>query len=269
MEWEELLHFFQIGENEHTVFIPTIQNEKDLGPTLVAFSNKKNGGQIVIGVDIVNYHLIGTSIDQKWIESLIQNFCNPVFNVKIDSINRNEKTIISVQVSEGKHKPYTFLRKCYVRDAQETRLATVDEDQYFYDHSLLKPAPLLEEPLETEALEPSEQTSCAQHNQQEFEIQSHLHAIVDEEPTIQHNEISGFQLLSSTPSSETVSQLNKRQKLALEHLKKFPHIKNKEYRSLFGVSHKTAHIELVQLVSHGHLVSQGGGRNTHYVLRVT
>jgi len=249
MEWEELVRFFQQGENEHTVFIPMLQNEKDLGPSLVAFSNKKNGGQIVIGVDIVNYHLIGTSIDQKWIESLIQNFCNPVFNVKIDTINRNDRRIISIQVAEGKHKPYTFLRKCYVRDASGTPLATAKENQYFYEHSLLKPVPLLEEITETPILESTGET--------ESDMTSHLHAIVEEAPSISEPVLA----------SDTTVQLNKRQRLTLDHLKKYPFIKNKEYRSLFGVSHKTAHIELVQLVSQGHLISQGGGRNTHYVLR--
>ena len=63
--------------------------------------------------------------------------------------------------------------------------------------------------------------------------------------------------------------LTKRQEEALDYLDKNKFIKNKMYRSLFSVSHKTAHLELVDLVQRQLIVSQGSGRSTCYVIDET
>jgi len=60
--------------------------------------------------------------------------------------------------------------------------------------------------------------------------------------------------------------LNDRQRKALDYLRQQEFIKNKLYRELYGVSHKTAHYELIELVERGLLKQQGQGRSTHYVL---
>lgn len=60
--------------------------------------------------------------------------------------------------------------------------------------------------------------------------------------------------------------LNDRQQRALAFLTREKSIKNKLYRQLFSVSHKTAHLELVDLVAKGYIQSQGSGRSTCYVL---
>lgn len=67
---------------------------------------------------------------------------------------------------------------------------------------------------------------------------------------------------------QTLSNLdiNKRQEETLVFLTKNEFIKNKRYRELFNVSHKTAHIELVQLVENKLLLTKGMGRSTRYVL---
>ena len=57
-----------------------------------------------------------------------------------------------------------------------------------------------------------------------------------------------------------------RQKKALEYIKIEKSIKNKIFRQLFDVSHKTAHIELVDMVGKQLIKSQGSGRSTCYVL---
>ena len=64
---------------------------------------------------------------------------------------------------------------------------------------------------------------------------------------------------------KTKSELNERQTLALEYLAEENFIKNKTYRELFDVSHKTAHLELVDLVNKNLIKSQGSGRSTCYV----
>lgn len=60
--------------------------------------------------------------------------------------------------------------------------------------------------------------------------------------------------------------INIRQREALNYLMSHPSIENRTYRALFGVSHKTAHYELVELVESGHLMHRGKGRNTRYIL---
>jgi predicted HTH transcriptional regulator len=59
--------------------------------------------------------------------------------------------------------------------------------------------------------------------------------------------------------------LNDRQIRALDHVKSTGAIKNKAYRELFGVSHKTAHLELAELVQSNHLSISGSGRSTCYI----
>ena len=65
---------------------------------------------------------------------------------------------------------------------------------------------------------------------------------------------------------EFIIHLNKRQRKALKYLKKNNSIKNKIYRKIGEVSHKTAHIELTEMLHYGLIRSQGSGRSTHYVL---
>lgn len=63
--------------------------------------------------------------------------------------------------------------------------------------------------------------------------------------------------------------LNKRQKRSLSFIKEHGTITNREYRNLFGVSHKTAHLELTMLAEKNLLLTQGSGRSTRYVLPAT
>ena len=60
--------------------------------------------------------------------------------------------------------------------------------------------------------------------------------------------------------------LNKRQLHALNFLRKKEEIKNKTYRDICKVSHKTAHLELIDLVSKGYIEQIGSGRSTKYIL---
>jgi len=60
--------------------------------------------------------------------------------------------------------------------------------------------------------------------------------------------------------------LNKRQKRSLQLISEHGAITNREFREAFGVSHKTAHIELTMLADKKLVEAQGAGRNTHYVM---
>lgn len=63
-----------------------------------------------------------------------------------------------------------------------------------------------------------------------------------------------------------VNGLNARQRQALAYLDQHHRITNKEYRELCDVSHKTAHIELTELLDKEVLVVEGAGRSTYYRL---
>jgi hypothetical protein len=63
-----------------------------------------------------------------------------------------------------------------------------------------------------------------------------------------------------------VGGINPRQKKALNFISEQGSISNKQYRELCDVSHKTAHIELTELVEKGVLKVEGQGRSTAYVL---
>ena len=58
--------------------------------------------------------------------------------------------------------------------------------------------------------------------------------------------------------------LNTRQKKTVSYLKSHKKITNRKFRDLFGVSHKTAHLELVELVEEGWIQRVGSGRSTRY-----
>ena len=63
-----------------------------------------------------------------------------------------------------------------------------------------------------------------------------------------------------------VGGINPRQKKALQFISEQGSISNMQYRELCEVSHKTAHIELIDLVEKGVLIVEGQGRSTAYVL---
>ncbi|MFA5878895.1 MAG: ATP-binding protein [Candidatus Margulisiibacteriota bacterium] len=129
MDWQNLLQYLKKGENKHINFISTLTSEDDLGAALVAFSNTEGGGHIFIGIDIINYHLRGTEIDDKFINTLIEKFCNPVFKPTATIIKRNDQKILVITVAEGNNKPYLFKKRCYVRDEKNTRLAIKEEER--------------------------------------------------------------------------------------------------------------------------------------------
>lgn len=60
--------------------------------------------------------------------------------------------------------------------------------------------------------------------------------------------------------------LNKRQLRALQLITEHGSITNREFREAFGVSHKTAHLELTMLLDKRLLKSEGAGRSTCYIL---
>ena len=225
MDWNQLLSHIQAGEQDTVKFIREVHMPDDLGAAIVALANTK-GGKCFIGIDIINYHLFGSNIDQEWIESMIQIYCSPSFDVDIDVIFKNDQRIVCINVPESYKKPYFYKSVCYIMEGKHIKIALTEKT------NLKKRLTLIEKSIQ-ERLEKEKETMeiSKQHSQTHKE----------ERP------------------------INHRQEKALSVLEKKKTIKNKDYRALFNVSHKTAHIELVDLVSRGHIVSQGAGRSTCYV----
>lgn len=96
-------------------------------------------------------------------------------------------------------------------------------------------------------------------------IQNIIQKQLEHKETISQQNIEEIKA-EEKPVKSFFQSINQRQKSTLEYLNSNENITNRKYRELFGISHKTAHLELTSLVDKGVLVSKGLGRSTHYIL---
>jgi predicted HTH transcriptional regulator len=61
MNWNDILDNIRKGNTETSLFISQVTTPEDLGPQIVALATHM-GGKIIIGIDLINYHLIGTTL---------------------------------------------------------------------------------------------------------------------------------------------------------------------------------------------------------------
>ena len=127
MEWNDLLEFMKSGNTITTKFFGIVEDHDDIGPSLVAMANTK-GGHLIIGVDVKNYHLVGTEINREWVTSLIKKCCNPKPEVAIDFTHKNDKVIVSIEIKKHNQKPYYYKNKCYVMDTSKTKLSLLEKE---------------------------------------------------------------------------------------------------------------------------------------------
>ena len=311
IDWPQVLHYVSRGPSETVHFFKQVFHEDTLCSTISSMANSQ-GGFVIIGVDLVNYHLVGTNKDIPSVEKLIQRYCHPKIPMGIKLIRRNDKEIMVIQIPVGKDRPYLFNDKCYIREACQTRLAT-EEEELFFDKNdipisnsdavtsitINDPSPVeqAQEALpptqqgDTQpnltlirTASPSEATPIPVSMSDAKEIVEKTAQVIVEEPVedaidAKEEEISSPLLAPETEDQEIKSEdvndtpkdadfvdINDRQTKALRFLKQNNSIKNKDYRRLFSVSHKTAHLELVNLVKRGFIISQGLGRSTCYVM---
>jgi predicted HTH transcriptional regulator len=269
MDWSRLLSYFQEGETTTTKFLAKAELESDIAPLMVAMANT-NGGKIFIGVDVRNCHLVGTKQPAEWIHYVIYQCCKPAFQVGLEMIIKNDKHVLCITVPSGNHRPYLFEDACYLLDNGQIRLATSEEVREMDElKKLQQPSEPPEIPM-TAFTQPFVHAEIKDAGDIQDTVQDHYTGVTIEypvavSPTQQVND------LTQTMDSLT-ARLTSRQKETLKYLQKQGSqdsestIRNKTYRALFKVSHKTAHIELVDLVQRGYLVPQGSGRNTCYRL---
>ena len=278
MDWSFVLDYLRKGDQCDAKFFGRLASRDEFGQTLVAMSNTK-GGYIFIGVDSKNYHLNGTTVDRSWIDSVINQFCNPKPEVSVSFVNKNDKVICVVFIKDTSKKPYYYNRKCYIMDDTNAKLSlleqnsiqeTFKEEKQDLDTSedIINPKDLTD--LTSELLELSDNmpTDEIPFSSSDDKDDIAIDLLSSESNSSEENRDTGKAVAPDQHDSTKV-ELNDRQNLALKYLSEENFIKNKTYRELFDVSHKTAHLELVDLVGKQYIKSQGSGRSTCYVLNDT
>lgn len=322
MNWQEFLQIARKGEGYELKFFGTLYEEDELGPALTGMANTR-GGRIIIGFDVHNYHLVGTDLDQKWLENLLKKSCSPQPMVKLDFIEKNDKRIMLITVYTSKQKPFYFKDKCYVLNFDKSKISVMERqaddvefsDTHSVDAGILTADQnssdfIVDESTETDfdsskvmfkdkelqtitddlltltnmMPDTKDEPQFLNFSQEESSIQQEYQ--VDESSLTNQddvNDTSDSQSLTFSnlddikgtahvveqpkqPLGDDSQDLNSRQEKALIYLTQHHSIKNKKYRELYNVSHKTAHLELIDLVKRNLILSQGMGRSTCYVL---
>ena len=92
MNWDSFLSFIQKKEKNTVKFFGSNCSSDDFGSIVTAFANTK-GGFVVIGFDINNYHLTGSTITKEWVDKLLQSFCTPKIEYEFFTIEKLRKSL--------------------------------------------------------------------------------------------------------------------------------------------------------------------------------
>ena len=282
MNWEQLMALYNHHdpEVENVSFLPSVDRIDNLGPILVGMANT-SGGKVVVGMDFKNVHLRGCTLTEEMVMNTLETFFNRPFPIEFSEIYRGEKYIMAIDVSKSARKPHYYKDKCYIYKHDIARLASPEEEELMgHETRTIQRTIDTPEPKETELItkntesKPDVATEAAT-------------TLIEDKPLIHANDTCILEKDSFEPQYTTtdtaypeftspeetrqtledfIIHLNKRQRKALKYLKENKSIRNKVYRKLGAVSHKTAHIELTEMLRYGLIRSQGNGRSTHYVL---
>jgi predicted HTH transcriptional regulator len=291
LNWTDLLTYMREGESSTRKFFSHIDDVDELGSTIVALANT-DGGMFFVGIDLKNYHLWGTSISREWIEITLKKNCSEQVELDIHFIERNDKLILVGKVLEGCSKPYYYKNTCYIMDGHHPKVALLDKvNNRFGDLEELSEESYNQEDLNSitdELLSLTSSSDAEIENYVETDKKIEIDYMSQEAPlmtmditaqSVTETSLDALtEVIPKTIRNTTVEEkepapapikentsLNKRQNETLVFLDGNEFIKNKMYRELFDVSHKTAHIELVDLVKKGFLESVGSGRSTRYI----
>lgn len=278
MNWQSFIHLIQ-EESDNTIFIKDAENSSLIGKTICGFLNTMNG-KLIIGYDKVSIHLTGYNETDQWIDQFIEeHFTNS--QITSTFLFRSNKKILILDILKSTTK-IPFLGSYYqIENKRAVELVVANEPQ-LYTPPPITPVILKETPVvKQQPIEQSNkfstietQTSTTKHfndqSSQKVEQTSQL-MFEASAPEIQQSiaslsdkseEGNNFEYkLNETDNPNMI----KRQQKALDFINKQGSIKNKQYRKLFNVSHKTAHIELADLVKQNKIEISGSGRSTCYV----
>jgi predicted HTH transcriptional regulator len=247
MTWDDLLACLRQPESTSLRFLKKDPDPDALGIAMVAMANAE-GGTIIVGIDHKNLHFFGSLITDAKLKHLVKHHCRDQFNVTTNVIPRGDKCIVGIQVHESTQKPVFFRDACYLY---------MGEGSKFF---------IAQDPFAVLSLDSDIPTGPVSAVEYPAEVEIPAVAPVNVAKLAPDTvEITPKETKPSVQQS-LFESLNERQRQALSFLKSTPTIRNQVYREMFGISHKTAHIELTDLVTRGILSQEGAGRSTHYVL---
>lgn len=251
MTWDDLLACLRQPESMDLRFFKKDPELDSLAIVMTAMANAE-GGTIIIGIDHKNLHFFGSHLTDAVLRPIVRQYCRNQFSITPSIIVRGDKSIVAIQVHESTTKPVFFRDACYLYMGGESQFFIAEDpfavpsvDGLFEaegqtDLTTWTAAPVVESPVfeEPEAPQPSIEPSVVYEMPEE----------------------------TAPQQTQLFDTLNDRQRQAMVFMKNNPTIRNQVYREMFGISHKTAHIELTELVSKRIFVQEGAGRSTHYVL---
>ncbi|MBI1222200.1 MAG: ATP-binding protein [Bacteroidetes bacterium] len=119
----------QEGEHESLDFKQEISSARKIAKTMVSFANHK-GGKLLVGVRD-NGAIAGVrSEDEKYmLETAASFYCRPEIQLSIEEWELDGKTVLEVNVPEGKDKPYAAMGEdnkwwVYIRVKDKSLLAS-------------------------------------------------------------------------------------------------------------------------------------------------
>ncbi len=235
MQWSDIVLLLALPKEEkisrHVTFSTGIASHFLLAEQLCQLANNQ-GGQMVIGIDIRNNHLIGTAITAADIQQLCSQFIDPPLAIETESVRHHDRNVVVCTVGVSPLQSHFVKSNLIPVDFQSSQIVLKTAAQ---DPVISKQAPALQ------ITEPVKETP----------------SVVTRAGAVTHNAISVRHFISTEGA-------RKRQEHALKILKSKGLLTNREYRQLFHVSHKTAHLELMDMVAHHQLTARGAGRSACY-----
>ena len=250
MNWQRFISLIQ-EQSDSTFFLSNTRQERLIGQTISALLNTK-GGKLIIGYDKVNVHLTGYEQTDQWIDQFLGDHFKAA-QISTTFLFRSNKKVLIMEI-EKSMQPMPYNEKYY----KLTEKKITD----FIPENI--PAITTPQPIHTsnETASPIQKTPEDFPTVNTINSTSQVSSQVKEKPVIPSN-------YETIVENNQESELNSRQTKAIEFITKQGSIKNKQYRKLFGVSHKTAHIELAELVQQNKVMIAGSGRSTCYRLPTT
>ena len=298
MTWNQVMALLAQGDSLTTRFIRRSDNLDPVAIAVTAMANTQ-GGTIVLGIDKVNCQLTGSTLPPdflQWVSTVI----TPQVVVSLSEIQRQIHTVHVISVGIGEHQPHVYNGKIYRLDERTPSVfKPIEEEAPSRPSSpvistLLSESGMLGVTLsqrdgelgrsssllsESPSPDPSPAFSTAFASSGEsgkgFDhlplqapsllVSPSFSKALDDMVGSSASDISPISHVPASPQPA----LNERQRQALAFMAGAQMIQNKKYRSLYSVSHKTAHLELTDMVNKGLIMTRGSGRSTHYILQET
>ena len=251
MTWDDLLACLRQPESMELRFFKKDPEPEALGIVMSAMANA-DGGTIIVGIDHKNLHFFGSLMTDATLKALVKHKCRDQFKITTSIIPRGGKSIVGIQVHASTQKPVFFGDACYLYMGEGARFFIAQ------DPFAVLPVEMTDDNVSPVMVSVAGSLDLSEPKTEQAEPAELVPAISAVLPTPSDDDVS-----VQAPLFDT---LNDRQRQALIFLKNAPTIRNQIYREMFGISHKTAHIELTDLVVRGILLQEGAGRSTHYVL---